>query len=199
MKALAIALLGLAACWTPASAQRPGAAPAAAARETLTAGPRAPSPEMERRLEEFRRRRLEQALGIDSARAEAIEAELQRFRDRQLDLRGERARLVEELQRSLDVSGGDEAALQRRLDALRQNQEERERALSELRERLARDLTLKQQAKLQLFAERFQSRLAEGLRNIEDRRRRLQPGARPSGLDHLPSGGDSTDDQQPDR
>jgi hypothetical protein len=131
---------------------------------------------MERRLEEFRRRRIEQALGIDSVGADLVEGELRRFRDRQLELRRERGRLLAELERALQASDAGEAALRGRLDELHRNQEERERALSDLRERLAHDLTLEQQARLQLFAERFQRRLADGLQRIEERRRRFGPG-----------------------
>jgi hypothetical protein len=112
-------------------------------------------PALQRRLDAFRLRRLQQALGVDSAKAGSIEAELRRFRDRQVALRRERAHLLDGLQRSLDTGASDEA-LEGRLEALRKNQEARESDLTDLRSRLARDLTLEQQAKLHLFAERFQ-------------------------------------------
>jgi hypothetical protein len=189
-----IAWLALLLLPAAAAAQQTEARAETVAQETLGPGRRPAFPEFQRRLDAFRRRRLEQALGIDSLRAGEIEAELRRFRDRQLDLRRERAQLLDELQRSLDAEATDEAALERRLDALRKNQEARERALSDLRGSLARDLTLEQQAKLQLFAERFQSRLAQGLQDIQERRR-FHPVAPPDPVGP-PGRGDSTDGRQ---
>jgi hypothetical protein len=175
-----------------------------AAAQAETVAPRQPGPierrsfpELQRRLDAFRLRRLQQALGVDSAKADAIEAELRRFRDRQFALRRERTQLLEELQRSLDAGAADEATLERRLEALRKNQEARERDLSDLRARLARDLTLEQQAKLQLFAERFQSRLAQGLREIQERRS-VYPDGRAEPRD-LPDSGDTADGGRPSR
>ncbi len=167
---LAVAPGGRSAAQTP-PATRPAPAPHVAG-DTLARLSGAERPGLQRRLEELRRRRIEQALGIDSVRADLLERELRRFRDRQLDLRRERGRLLAELERALQASDADEAALRGRLDELHRNQEESARALSDLRERLSHDLTLEQQARLQLFAERFQRRLADGLQRIEERRRR---------------------------
>ena len=190
-----IALLVL--VWLPAvaTAQQSEARAETVAQETLGPGGHPAFPELQRRLDALRRRRLELALGVDSLKAGEVEAELRRFRDRQLDLRRERAQLLDELERSLDAAATDEAGLERHLDALRQNQEARERALSDLRGSLARDLTLEQQAKLQLFAERFQSRLAQGLRDIREQRR-LHPVTSPPDPVRLPGRADSTDGRQ---
>lgn len=204
MRTLGPIVLGIALALAPGvpsvEAQTPPAArPAPGSHvpgDTLARWPGREHPGMERRLEEFRRRRIEQALGIDSVGADLVEGELRRFRDRQLELRLERGRLLAELERVLQAGEADEAALRARLDELHRNQDERERALSDLRERLSHDLSLEQQARLQLFAERFQRRLADGLQRIEERRRRFGPGPF-RGEGDLPPTPPSARDSQP--
>jgi len=178
-----------------APAQEPPAEPQAGELQgdSTGLGPRGLDPEQRRRLEDLRRRRMAEFLELDEEQAEALERELGAFRRQHEELRRERRRLMEELRRTLgaesaqlrerlrDLRGDEKAALRDQLDALRRNAEARERALSELRQRLSRDLTLEQQARLQLFAERFQKQLQEGARRIRERRGALErePGRDP--------------------
>ncbi|MFN2433471.1 MAG: hypothetical protein ABR599_11780 [Gemmatimonadota bacterium] len=174
----------LAALALPAAAQeRPGADRAPRA-DTLRGSPQLPAG-LARRLDELRRRRLAEYLQLDSAGLEDLERELRAFRERQEELRRDRLRLLAELREDVGAGGPLEGALpaarrevlQHRLDALRHNAQERQRALEDLRRDLSRDLTLEQQARLHLFAERFQRRLEEGARRIRERRATGRPRA----------------------
>jgi hypothetical protein len=178
-----------------APSQEPPAEPRAGELQgdSTDLGPRGLDPEQRRRLEDVRRRQMAEFLDLDAGQAEALERELRGFRRQHEELRRERRRLMEELRRTLgaesaqlrdrlrDLRGDEKAALRDQLDALRRNAEARERALSEFRQRLSRDLTLEQQARLQLFAERFQKQLQEGARRIRERRGALghEPGREP--------------------
>jgi hypothetical protein len=125
-------------------------------------------PRLRERFEELRRHRMAESLGLEQPQAEAVERELRAFRDRQAELRIERVRLLRELRRRLEEGSG-EAELRDGLEALRRNREERDRALQELHRRLGRELTLEQQARLQLFAERFQRQIHEAARRLRER------------------------------
>jgi hypothetical protein len=164
-----------------AAAQEASAGPAAAVRQT--GGVRRPQitsdtsrvgapgfPVLRRRFEELRRRRVAQFLHLDPAQADAVQREFVDFRRRQQELRVERKRLIDDLQDALDRRDAEETLLRDRVDALRRNQQERERSVARLKERLSRELTLEQQARLMLFAERFQGEVAQGLRRIQERR-----------------------------
>jgi hypothetical protein len=161
----------------PAAGQRPANPPPGGPADSLEQT-RELGTDVRRRIEELRRQRISEALRLDASQTERVEQELGRFRDRQLQLRGERERLLSELQRGLDQRQTSDADLERTLGELRRNQQERDQALVDLKERLAHELTLEQQARLALFAERFQGRMAEGLRRIREHRESLA-GRRP--------------------
>jgi hypothetical protein len=135
--------------------------------------------ELRRRVDELRRRRLAEYLRLDEELADRIDAELRAFREHQAELRIERQRMLDELRRAIDGALEDEDAfedeLSRHLDALRRNEEARERSLRELRENLSRGLTVEQQARLQLFAERFAREMRDRVEGFRDRRERIGP------------------------
>jgi hypothetical protein len=140
-------------------------------------------PRLRRRFEEVRRRRMAEYIGLNDQEAGELDRELREFRQQQGNLRQERERLLGELRRTLEERGpggerpGDAAPtperrtqLQQQLDALRRNTEARERSQRELQERLSQRLSIEQQARLQLFAERFHRQLSDGISRLRDRR-----------------------------
>ncbi|HEY7530606.1 MAG TPA: hypothetical protein VIC56_08030 [Gemmatimonadota bacterium] len=130
--------------------------------------------ELRHRIEDLRSRRLAEYLRLDEELAREIEAELREFRERQGELRRERQIALDELRRAIEAELND-ADLRRRLEALHHNEQERERLLRDLRENLARGLTVEQQARLQLFAERFAREMRDRVELLHERRGALGP------------------------
>jgi hypothetical protein len=160
-----------------AAAQQPAPAAPVAPADSVRRGGAMPE-ELRRRVDELRRRRLAEYLRLDEELADRIDAELRAFREHQAQLRIERQGMLEELRRAIDALEDEDAfedELSRHLDALRRNEEARERSLRELRETLSRGLTVEQQARLQLFAERFAREMRDRVEGFRDRRERIKP------------------------
>ncbi|MBA2565567.1 MAG: hypothetical protein H0V09_09125 [Gemmatimonadetes bacterium] len=139
--------------------------------DTLRAAARPRADELRERIEDLRRRRMAEYLDLTESQSHSLERRLEELRRRQRAAHRERERLLAELRREVEGEGkADEPALRRRLDALRRTEEDRERALREFHAALSRELTAEQRARLQLFAERFQGRMAEGIRQLRERR-----------------------------
>jgi Spy/CpxP family protein refolding chaperone len=155
------ALVALAALISIAAVARPAFAAPEDKREDKRA-------KVEQRLKQARHDVLRKEVGLDEAKAKAVEAVLDKYNAERKQLKGEVRGQREALKKLLDQNSNDDGAYTKALKALRESQKKLANIQDREIDELQKMLTPKQQAKFVRALQRFRQQLK---RKLEEKRK----------------------------